>query len=69
VSGLVSSYGVFMPVITKSALVLLVGSIAIILGTRAGPRGHRRVAFGIVAVAIVVGIIGGWTNSLTIGAL
>jgi hypothetical protein len=69
IAQLVATYGVAMPMITKGALVLLVASIAVILGTRGGPRSHRRLALGIVAVAIVVGIFGGWTNSLTIGAL
>jgi hypothetical protein len=59
IAELVGTYGVAMPVITKSALVILVASIAVILGARGGPRSHRRLALGIVAVAIVVGIFGG----------
>jgi hypothetical protein len=69
IAHLVGTYGVAMPVITKSALVVLVASIAVILATPGGPRNHRRLALGILAVAIVVGIFGGWTNSLTIGAM
>jgi hypothetical protein len=69
IAQLVATYGVAMPVITKGALVVLVASIAVILATPGAPRSHRHLALGVVAIAIVVGIFGGWTNSLTIGAL
>jgi hypothetical protein len=60
--------GVPTVVLAKLGLVVLVGSVAVAL---LAMRSHavRRAGGMLLAAAIVAGILGGWTNALTIGVL
>ena len=63
---LYGSYGYPMVAIAKVVLLALVSSIGAILVTRSA---RPRLAIGLVALAIVVGLVGGISNVLAIGAL
>jgi len=63
---LYASYGYPMVAIAKVVLLSFVTAVGAILASRAA---HPRVAAGIVAMAIVIGLMGGISNSAAIGAL
>ena len=67
VADILRQHGVSLAAVAKFALVALVTSIAVILWTRDRPHGSKRLAVLVVAVGIVIGIFGGWTNSVTLG--
>ncbi len=68
VIGLFQDGGLPTLVLAKLALVVLIGSVAVVLLTARGRTAHR--AGGVLLAApIVAGILGGWSNVLTIGAV
>jgi hypothetical protein len=63
VAQVLDTYGIPLLALAKLALIVLVGSIALILTARASTL-ERRMAAGIIGIAIIAGIVGGGTNSL-----
>ncbi len=59
--------GLGLLVVAKLALIVLVGSVAVGL-VAFRRRWLQRAAFVLLAFAIAAGILGGWTNALTISA-
>ena len=66
--GMIEVYGFPMAAIAKVALIALVAAIAVLLTGR-GRRIDRVVGAAVVTAAIVAGIIGGWSNAMTMGPL
>ncbi len=54
-------------VLAKLALIVLIGSVAVVLLVARGRTFHRA-GGALLAAAIVAGILGGWTNVLTFTA-
>jgi hypothetical protein len=66
VSHLLNQYGFEFVAVTKIVALSLVVAVTVVL---AGPReqpAHPRLAWLVVAVAVAVGIVGGWTNAVTL---
>lgn len=66
VSSVFALYGYPMVAILKVVLLAFVSAIATIL---IGFSGRPRLAAGVIAVGIVVGLVGGLSNSIAIGAV
>jgi hypothetical protein len=67
VQTMAASGGLPAVALVKAALVILVGSTAVILVAQ-GNRRHRWMARAVLTVAIVAGMLGGVSNALTIWA-
>lgn len=67
VAQVLATHGVALLALGKGAVVVLVAATAVVLAEHRASRVNRWIAAGVIATAIVVGIIGGWSNSLTIG--
>ena len=66
VSHLIAEFGMpFVAVAKITALSLVVAVTVVLLGRPDGPA-HPRLARIVVAVAVVAGLIGGWTNAATL---
>lgn len=59
-----------MPVLVLAKLVLmvLIGALTVALLAMQG-RGSRRAGWALLACAIVGGLVGGWSNAITMGPL
>ena len=68
VAGLVHEYGMPMAAIAKAALIALVVATSLVLTARGRPL-ERVLAGSVLGLAIVAGIVGGWTNTLTLRPL
>jgi hypothetical protein len=68
VAGLVGDYGIPVLAFAKLTLIVLIASITVILRGRAGIL-DQRLAAVVLGAAILAGVIGGGTNSLTMGPL
>jgi hypothetical protein len=66
VAGLLVTYGFPVVVLAKVALIVLVSAATILLARGRAPS-SRRMAALVVGVAIVGGLVGGWSNALVIG--
>lgn len=65
VASILDDFGIPGAALAKAALVLLVASVALLLARR--PDRHRdRISALLIFVAIGAGVVGGWTNALTI---
>ncbi|HEX5589433.1 MAG TPA: hypothetical protein VFX65_03980 [Candidatus Limnocylindrales bacterium] len=69
VAALLDNLGVPGATIAKIALVLLVASTAIVLTARSNRAPRARLAGLVVGAAIIAGLVGGWTNAVTIGSI
>ncbi len=67
VIGLFQDGGLPTLILAKLALIVLIGSVAVVLLAARGRNWHR-VGGVLLAVAIAAGILGGWTNFLTFTA-
>ena len=66
VSHLAAEYGMQFVAVTKiTALSVVVAVTVVLLGQPNGP-GHPRLARTVVAIAVLAGLIGGWTNAATL---
>src|SRR5262245_21691013 len=66
VSHLVVEHGLLLPVVAKVVALSLVVAVTVVLdGRSARPErtGHPHLARTVVAVAIIAGLLGGWTNA------
>jgi hypothetical protein len=68
IADLVADYGIPILALAKLALIVLVASITVVLSSR-DRRVDRRMAAVVLGAAILAGLIGGGTNSLTLGPL
>ena len=68
VGALYALYGYGMVVIVKVVLLALVTAVATILFARSS-RPRPRLAAGLVALGILVGLVGGLSNAIAIGAI
>jgi hypothetical protein len=68
VSAILGSDGLSVLVLAKLLLVVVVGGVAVSLMTTRGPRA-RLAGQVLLTCAIVAGLIGGWSNALTMGPL
>jgi hypothetical protein len=68
VAEVLSSGGLGVVVLAKLALVVLVGAVAVVL-TAVDQHRARRLGGALLAFAIVAGVVGGWTNAMTMGPL
>jgi hypothetical protein len=68
VSHLVSEFGLPFVAVAKIVALSLVVAVTVVLGESTPDRrgGHPRLARLVVAVAVVVGLLGGWTNAATL---
>lgn len=66
VSAMYGLYGYPLVVIAKVVLLALVTAIATILIARSS---HERLARGIVALGILVGVVGGMSNAIALGVI
>jgi hypothetical protein len=67
VSHLMSQHGIEFVAVTKIVALALVVAVTVVLAQAPPDRpGHPRLARLVVAVAVVVGIVGGWTNAATL---
>ncbi len=60
--------GLGLLVLAKLALIVLVGSVVVGLVAFRRPW-FKRAGWALLAFAIVAGVLGGWSNALTIGAI
>jgi hypothetical protein len=60
--------GVPVLILAKLALVILVGAVAVALLVASG-RTERRAGWVLLGAAIAAGVVGGWTNAVTMGPL
>jgi hypothetical protein len=60
--------GMPLLVLLKLGLVVLVGAVAVALLAMRG-RATQRLGWAVLGCAIAAGIVGGWSNALTIGAI
>ena len=68
VLSMLGSGGLGDVVLAKIALVALVGGVAVALMVGRA-QGARRAGGALLAFAIVAGVLGGWSNALTMGPL
>ena len=55
-------------VLAKVALMVLIGAVAVCL-MALGRRGSAGVGWAVLGIAIAAGVVGGWSNALTMGPL
>ena len=67
VSHLMSEFGLPFVAVAKIVALSLVVAVTVVLAESTADRpGHPRLARLVVAVAVVVGLVGGWTNAATL---
>ena len=66
VSHIVGQLGLPYITVAKVTALSLVVAVTVILTEAPSRRGHPRLARLVVAVAVIAGIIGGWTNAATL---
>jgi hypothetical protein len=60
---LLTEHGLPLMVVAKIAMMSLVVAIVAVLAGRSDGTGHRRMVAAVMSVAIVAGVIGGWSNA------
>ena len=68
VAALLAEGGMGAVLLAKLALVVLVGATTVVLAAKGDGRARRAGAV-LVACAILAGVVGGWTNAVTMGPL
>lgn len=63
---LVHEFGLAFVTVSKITALSLVVAVTVVLTEAPYRRGHPRLARLVVAVAVMAGIIGGWTNAATL---
>jgi hypothetical protein len=66
VSHLLAQHGFEFVAVTKIVALSLVVAVTVVLAGNRERPGRPRLAWLVVAVAVVVGILGGWTNAVTL---
>lgn len=69
VAAIAASVGVEGLAVMKSALILFVAAVALLLARPPRSVGRERMAAATVGLAILAGVFGGLTNALTFGPL
>jgi hypothetical protein len=60
---LLTEHGLPLLIVAKIVVLSLVVAIVAVLSGRTDASSHRRMVTAIISVAIVAGLIGGWSNS------
>ncbi len=60
---LLTEHGLPLLIVAKIVVLSLVVAIVAVLAGRTEGAGHRRMAAAVISVAIVAGVIGGWSNA------
>jgi hypothetical protein len=60
---LLVDFGLPMLVVAKVAALSLVVAVVVLLASRSAESGHHRIVGGLLAVAILAGLVGGWSNA------
>ena len=63
---LVDEFGLAFVTVAKITALSLVVAVTVVLTEAPDRQGHPRLARLVVAVAVIAGIIGGWTNAATL---
>jgi lipoprotein signal peptidase len=63
---LVTNFGLAFVTVAKITALSLVVAVTVVLTEAPYRQGHPRLARLVVAVAVIAGIIGGWTNAATL---
>jgi hypothetical protein len=58
--------GLPVVVVAKLAVLSLVVAVVVALAGRSGVVEHRRMVAAVTAIAIVAGVVGGWSNALVL---
>ena len=63
---LLVEHGLPLLVVAKIAALAVVVAVTVVLAGRAGSSAHRRTVTAVVATAVAAGVIGAWSNALTL---
>jgi hypothetical protein len=66
VSGLIDGLGIPFVAVAKVAMLSLVVAVLVVLAGTVDRPGHRRLVATVASIAVVAGLVGGWTNALAL---